>query len=120
MIVGLSLVALTTAVISAMAGMGGGMILIGVLFAVGMAPAMALPLHAGVQLASNGSRCVAYRADIKWSALGLFLLGAVPAALAAWMILSSLISFSPASSPPLTSKDTMPPAPRGNSPAAQS
>ena len=78
MIVGLSLVALTTAVISAMAGMGGGMILIGVLFAVGMAPAMALPLHAGVQLASNGSRCVAYRADIKWSALGLFLLGAVP------------------------------------------
>lgn len=78
MIIALSLVALATAVISAMAGMGGGMILIGVLFAVGLAPAMALPLHAGVQLASNGSRCVAYRHDIKWSALGLFLLGAIP------------------------------------------
>lgn len=77
LIVGLTAVALATAVVSGMAGMGGGMILIGVLYAIGMSPALALPLHAGVQLASNASRGVVYREGIQWSALALFLIGAV-------------------------------------------
>ncbi|KEZ77127.1 sulfite exporter TauE/SafE family protein [Salinisphaera hydrothermalis] len=78
LIAGLTLAALVTAVLSAMAGMGGGMILIGLLYAVGLAPALALPLHAGVQLTSNGSRAMAYAPYIRWRALGLFLVGAVP------------------------------------------
>jgi len=70
--------ALVTAVLSAMAGMGGGTILIALMFALGMHPAMALPLHAGVQFASNATRSVAYGAYVHWRALGLFALTAVP------------------------------------------
>lgn len=61
-----------------MAGLGGGTILIALLFATGMAPALALPLHAGVQLAANGSRSLVYVPHIQWSALGLFLVAAIP------------------------------------------
>lgn len=78
LIAGLTLAALATAALSAMAGMGGGMILVGLLYASGLTPALALPLHAGVQLTSNGSRAAAYAPSIQWRALGLFLIGAVP------------------------------------------
>ncbi|ROO25218.1 hypothetical protein SAHL_14750 [Salinisphaera orenii YIM 95161] len=74
----LTIAALATAVLSGMAGMGGGAILIGLLFATGMAPALALPLHAGVQLSSNASRSLVYGRHIRWSALGLFMLTAAP------------------------------------------
>lgn len=77
-IVLLTLAALLTSILSAMAGMGGGMILIGILYAWGLSPALALPLHAGVQLTSNGSRSALYAPYIRWSALGLFLITAVP------------------------------------------
>lgn len=78
LICGLTFASLVTAILSSMAGMGGGMILIGLLYAVGLAPALALPLHAGVQMVSNGSRAAAYAPYIRWRALGLFLVGAVP------------------------------------------
>ncbi|MES1941589.1 hypothetical protein T5B8_15185 [Salinisphaera sp. T5B8] len=74
----LTLAALATAALSGMAGMGGGAILIAVLFALGMPPALALPLHAGVQLASNASRSVVYGRYVRWPALGLFMLTALP------------------------------------------
>lgn len=70
--------ALVTATLSGMAGMGGGAILIAVMFAIGMPPALALPLHAGVQLASNASRSIVYSPHVRWGALGLFMLTAVP------------------------------------------
>jgi len=74
----LTVAALLTAILSGMAGLGGGAILIALMFALGMPPALALPLHAGVQLGSNASRSVVYAPHIRWRALGLFLLAASP------------------------------------------
>ena len=84
----LTIAALATAVLSGMAGMGGGAILIGLLFATGMAPALALPLHAGVQLSSNASRSLVYGRHIRWPALGLFMLTAAPGpfVVAPWVV----------------------------------
>jgi len=78
MTVALVAAALITSTLSGVAGMGGGAILIAVMFAFGMHPALALPLHAGVQLASNASRSVAYGRHVRWGGLGLFMLTAAP------------------------------------------
>lgn len=67
-----------TAALSGAAGLGGGTILIGLFYAVGMAPAEAVPLFAAVQLVSNASRTVAYVRHVEWRAAGWFLLAAVP------------------------------------------
>lgn len=71
--------AFATAALSGLVGAGGGTILIGVLFAAGIPPVLAVPLHAVVQLASNASRTVAYLGDVRWRAAAIFCLGAVPA-----------------------------------------
>lgn len=81
LIVALSLCGFATAFLSGIAGLGGGTILIGVLYAVGMAPAEAVPLFAAVQLVSNSSRTVAYLRHVEWRAAGWFALAAVPATL---------------------------------------
>lgn len=78
MSVALTAAALLTSTLSGVAGMGGGAILIAVMFAFGMPPALALPLHAGVQLASNASRSVAFGRSVHWRGLGLFMLTAAP------------------------------------------
>ena len=62
----LSLVAAASATLSAIAGIGGGTILIAVMYAMGLSPLVALALHAGVQLVSNSSRAWAYRAHVDW------------------------------------------------------
>lgn len=74
----LTVVALLTAALSAIAGLGGGTILIAAMLAVGLPPVVAVPLHAAVQLVSNSSRCIAYLKAIHWPALGWFLIGAIP------------------------------------------
>ena len=61
-----SFVALVTAVISAVAGLGGGVILLSVL-AQFFAPTTAIPIQGGIQLASNGSRAWLLRSGIEWS-----------------------------------------------------
>lgn len=75
----LVLAAFFTATLSGVTGLGGGTILIAVLYAVGLIPAVAVPLHAGVQLVSNASRTLAYFRHVDWPSLRWFLLGAVPA-----------------------------------------
>lgn len=75
----LTITALLTAALSGMAGLGGGTILIAVLYAVGLLPAVAVPLHAAVQLVSNGSRTLAYFQHVDWGSLRWFLVGAAPA-----------------------------------------
>ena len=67
-----------TAALSGVAGLGGGTILIGVLYALGLAPTVAVPLHAAVQFVSNLSRTVAYLQHVEWRAAGWFLLTAAP------------------------------------------
>ena len=71
--------AFLTATLSGIAGVGGGTILIGIFYAIGLAPAQAVPLHASVQLVSNASRTAAYFRSVEWRAIGWFLLGTVPA-----------------------------------------
>ncbi|MGQ0620943.1 MAG: sulfite exporter TauE/SafE family protein [Panacagrimonas sp.] len=68
-----------TAALSGVAGLGGGTILIGVLFALGMAPIEAVPLFAVVQFVSNSSRTIAYVKHVEWRGAGWFTLAAVPA-----------------------------------------
>ncbi len=71
--------AFLTAMLSGIAGVGGGTILIGVFYAIGLTTAQAVPLHAAVQLASNASRTVAYFRAVEWRAAGWFMLGCAPA-----------------------------------------
>lgn len=75
----LSLTGLFTSALSGVAGLGGGTILIGVIYALGLAPVEAIPLFAAVQLISNLTRTVAYVRHVEWRAAGWFLLACIPA-----------------------------------------
>lgn len=79
MILALTAFAFLTSALSGVAGLGGGTILIGVFFALGMAPVDAVPLFAAVQLVSNASRTIAYVKHVEWHAAGWFALAAIPA-----------------------------------------
>lgn len=68
-----------TALLSGVAGIGGGTVLIAALFALGLTPAVAVPLHAAVQLVANGTRTVAYARHVDPRAAAWFLLAALPA-----------------------------------------
>lgn len=77
--VALTVFAFLTSMLSGVAGLGGGTILIGVFFALGLTPVEAVPLFAAVQLVSNTSRTIAYVKHVEWRAAGWFLLAALPA-----------------------------------------
>lgn len=68
-----------TAFLSGIAGLGGGSILIAVLYACDLAPVEAVPLFAAVQLVSNTTRTAAYIRHVHWPAAGYFAATAVPA-----------------------------------------
>ena len=74
------LVALVTAVISAVAGLGGGIILLAVI-AQFRVPVEAIPIHGAIQMVSNGSRAAILRRDINWSAVAYGSVLLLPAAL---------------------------------------
>jgi uncharacterized protein len=76
--VAIAAVGFLTSALSGVAGLGGGTILIGVLYAMGLAPTVAVPLFAAVQFVSNFSRTVAYVKHVEWRAAGWFLLTAAP------------------------------------------
>lgn len=59
MIVILTLTAFLTATISGVIGMGGGILLLATMF-IFLPHGQAVPLHAAVQMASNGSRVVIF------------------------------------------------------------
>jgi uncharacterized membrane protein YfcA len=75
----LTVFAFLTSALSGATGLGGGTILIGVFFALGLAPVDAVPLFAAVQLVSNASRTVAYLGHVQWRAAGWFALALIPA-----------------------------------------
>jgi uncharacterized membrane protein YfcA len=79
LVLALALAGFLTSALSGIAGLGGGTLLIGLFYAIGMAPAEAVPLFAAVQLVSNSSRTLAYVRHVHWPAAGWFLLAAVPA-----------------------------------------
>lgn len=63
LLVGLS--ALATSTLTAVVGFGGGIVLLALLLLV-VDPVVAIPLHAAIQVASNGSRTVIRRHDVDW------------------------------------------------------
>lgn len=89
---GLILAALFTSALSGVAGLGGGTVLIALLFAAGLAPAEAVPLFAAVQFVANLSRTAAYARHVEWRATGWFLLAAVPAT---WLIAPYAVAVNP-------------------------
>lgn len=70
-------VAFVTAVLSGFLGMGGGMLLLATLLCF-LPHAEAIPTHAAVQLASNGTRIAAFLRAVDWPTIGRFLTGALP------------------------------------------
>ncbi|MEO2094665.1 MAG: sulfite exporter TauE/SafE family protein [bacterium] len=74
----LAVAAFVGAAISGLLGMGGGLFLLSVLFLCGLEPSVAIPVHALVQLSSNTSRAVLFRASVRWSAWRVFALCALP------------------------------------------
>ena len=75
----LTLFAFLTSALSGVAGVGGGTILIGVFFALGLTPVEAVPLLAAVQFVANSSRTVAYIKHVEWRGAGWFVLAVIPA-----------------------------------------
>ena len=76
LIVGLA--ALFGSAITAIAGLGGGILLLSVLLQF-LDPLEAIPVHAVIQLASNSSRGLILRRDVDWGVVGRFSLLLLPA-----------------------------------------
>lgn len=75
----LAVAALITSTISAILGMGGGIMLLAVMLCF-LSHGEAIPTHAAVQIASNGTRVLAFLKNVDGNAFGRFVLGAMPGA----------------------------------------
>lgn len=76
MLIGLA--ALVTSALTAVLGFGGGVVLLALLLLV-VDPVVAIPLHAAIQVVSNGTRTVIRRHDVDWSVVAPFSLLLLPA-----------------------------------------
>ncbi|MGH3523364.1 MAG: TSUP family transporter, partial [Mycobacterium sp.] len=75
------------AMLSAVAGFGGGVLLLPVFTAL-FGLRVAVPMLTLTQLASNGSRVWLNRVELRWRMIGWFALGAVPCAVAGGLLLA--------------------------------
>lgn len=82
-----SLAAFGLAGLSAVAGFGGGVLLLPVFTAM-FGLRVAVPMLTLTQLVSNGSRVVLNRHDLRWPLIGWFALGAVPFAVAGALLVT--------------------------------
>lgn len=85
-LVTLALTALVTSIISAILGMGGGVMLLAVMLCF-MSHGEAIPTHAAVQIASNGTRVWTLYKHVDVKAFGQFVVGVVPGAGVGLMVL---------------------------------
>lgn len=85
----LIVVAFLTSILSAIVGFAGGIVLLAALLLF-IEPLVAIPLHAVVQLVSNGSRTYIQRSHIDWSIVSRFALPLVPTGFIGLWILQSL------------------------------
>lgn len=85
----LAVTALITSIISAILGMGGGIMLLATMLCF-MSHGEAIPTHAAVQIASNGTRALAFIQNVDRSAFGRFVLGVVPGAAVGMLLLWAL------------------------------
>jgi uncharacterized membrane protein YfcA len=70
--------ALVTSTVSGVVGMAGGAMLLGVMVVLGIDPLLTVPIHAAVQLISNGSRAFAHAEHVDGRAWGLHVVAALP------------------------------------------
>jgi len=75
------------AMLSAVAGFGGGVLLLPVFTAL-FGFRVAVPMLTVTQLSSNGARVWLNRGELRWSLIGWFALGAVPCAIAGGLLLT--------------------------------
>ena len=73
----LTLAALLTSGLSAIVGMGGGITLLAVMLLF-LDPLVAIPLHAVIQMVSNGTRTLAQRRHVDWRIFALYALPLLP------------------------------------------
>ncbi len=69
-VVVVGIAAFLTSILSAVAGLGGGVILL-LVIAQFAAPTVAIPIQGSIQLVSNGSRAALLRHQISWPVVGL-------------------------------------------------
>lgn len=81
--------AFLTSILSAMAGLGGGIILL-VAIAQFFTPTVAIPIHGGIQLVSNGSRAAMLRRHIAWRPVMLSAILLFPASLFGVLVATSI------------------------------
>jgi uncharacterized membrane protein YfcA len=85
----LILVAFLTSILSAIIGFAGGMVLLSTMLLF-LEPLYAIPLHAVVQLVSNGSRAAIQHRHIDWSIVRLFAIPLLPTGFIGLCMLQSL------------------------------
>lgn len=85
----IGIAAVLTSILSAVAGLGGGIILLAVI-AQFFSPVVAIPIQGGVQFFSNGSRAALLRTDISWSAVWRAAVLLLPASLLGVVVASSM------------------------------
>lgn len=81
--------AVLTSILSAVAGLGGGVILL-LVIAQFVAPTVAIPIQGAIQLVSNGSRAALLRADISWPVVGWYAIALLPASFLGVAVATSL------------------------------
>jgi uncharacterized membrane protein YfcA len=81
--------ALLTSILSAVAGLGGGVILL-LVIAQFVAPTTAIPIQGAIQLVSNGTRAALLRTNIEWRVVGWSSLPLLPACLVGVAIATAL------------------------------
>lgn len=85
----LALAAFLTSILSAIVGMAGGITLLSVML-LWLEPLIAIPLHAVVQLVSNGSRTLIQRKHVEWGIVWRYALPLLPTGIIGLWILESL------------------------------
>lgn len=88
-LVAIGLAAFATSILSALAGLGGGIILLAVI-AQFFAPTVAIPIHGGIQLVANGTRAAMLREAIAWRPVGWSSLLLFPASLLGVAVASAI------------------------------
>ena len=85
----LGVAALATAALTAVAGAGGGMVLLIVILQF-VDPLVAIPAHGVIQLFSNGTRAVTLRADVDRTLLAPFIVPLIPATIIGYFIADAI------------------------------
>ncbi len=86
----LTLCAYLTSVVSGVLGLGGGAMLLACILLAGVPPEAAIPIHAAVQLVSNGSRVWAHRTNVRWRPFLILVVTALPFPIAGLWLLTML------------------------------